>query len=52
MKTFYNFDPDYNTNPTEFYWFEQGFSSQEIDKIVTDCSKVPTQYGSIAGGGE
>lgn len=51
MKTFYNFDPNYDTNPTEFYWFEQAFTPQEIDKIITDCSKIPTQYGSIAGGG-
>ena len=49
MRTFYNLDPDYSTNPTEFYWFQQAFTPEEIDKIIADCSKVPTQKGTIAG---
>ena len=51
MKTFYNFDPNYDTNPTEFYWFQEAFTSDEIDKIITDCNKIDTQHATIAGGG-
>lgn len=51
MKSLYNFNPNYETNPTEYYYFQEGFSSDEIDRIIFDCNKVPTQYGSIAGGG-
>lgn len=50
MKTHYNLEPDYTTNPTEFYWFEQAFTPEEINKIIRDCIKVPTQHGTIASG--
>ena len=36
MESRYSFPIDLTANQTNYYWFEKGFSSEEVDKIVND----------------
>ncbi len=31
----------------QWYWFERGFSRQELDKIYADVAKIPFQRASV-----
>ena len=36
-----------NINQTNYYWFEKGFSSDEVDKIINDSLQYDFQKGVI-----
>jgi PKHD-type hydroxylase len=52
MNTFYSFPLDYSTNPSEYYWFKEGFNKEELDIIEKDVQLIKPQYGTIASGGD
>lgn len=36
----YTFNKETN-NPQQFYWFQEGFTKEELDKIYTDVAELP-----------
>lgn len=38
-----------NINQTNYYWFENGFTSDEVDKIIKDAKKYSFQKAQIIG---
>ena len=36
-------------DPQNYYWFKEGFSKKELDKIYSDIEKVPFQDATILG---
>jgi PKHD-type hydroxylase len=46
-----NFQQPYN-NPQNYYYFENGFSKQELDRIYKDVANIPFQIGTTAGNPE
>jgi PKHD-type hydroxylase len=39
-------------NPQEWYWFEEGFSKDELNKIYNDVAELPFQKASILDGSD
>lgn len=50
MRKYFNLDPDYTTNPTEYYWFQEAFTPEEIDMLISQIQSLPVQKGSIVDG--
>ena len=44
------FNPDLEVNQTEHYWFEKGFSSKDVSKIITLTKKGTLQEASVLSG--
>ena len=44
--------PIKENDPQQWYWFEKGFSQQELDKIYKDLESVPFQRATTIGGSE
>lgn len=36
------------TDPTDYYWFKEGFTKEEIDRIITEVKELPIVDGRIA----
>lgn len=49
MITNYIFQPEYN-DPQNYYWFENGFTKEEIDKIIENFPIDDIQRASTIGG--
>lgn len=47
LKPIFNINSE--INQTNYYWFENGFTSEEIDKIVKDSKKYSQQKAQIIG---
>lgn len=47
--TEYVYDQEYN-DPQNYYWFEDGFSREETNKILEFAEEVPFQRGNTASG--
>jgi PKHD-type hydroxylase len=47
----YQFDIK-QVNPTNYYYFEKGFSKQELEKIYTEVGNLPFEKASVVGGDE
>jgi PKHD-type hydroxylase len=46
MKENYQFPLKYN-DPCQFYWFNRGFSKEELDIIYNDLSQIPFERASV-----
>jgi len=44
------FEPDLSVDQTNFYWFKEGFSSDEIDQINTLSDSYPFERATFVGG--
>jgi PKHD-type hydroxylase len=43
------FDDSSNINQTNYYWFNRGFSNDEIDKIINGVKLLPNKKATIVG---
>jgi len=41
------FEPDLSVDQTNYYWFKEGFSSEEIDQINTLSDSYPLERATI-----
>lgn len=46
------FDLDRSVDQTQYYWFENGFTSKEIDLIISKASQYITTDGTVIGNQE
>ena len=37
-------------DPQQYYWFEKGFTDEELDKIYKDVANIPFEKATIIGG--
>ena len=44
-----NFNQPYN-DPQNYYWFQHGFSKEELDKIYNDVTELPFDPATIDTG--
>lgn len=54
MDTNYSFplDFDKNVNQTNYYWFEEGFTAEELKTLENQVAKIPSQPGITEAGGQ
>ena len=54
MNTLYSFplDMDAPVNQTNYYWFDEGFSPQELTKLETQVQQIPSTPGVTEAGGQ
>lgn len=41
-----------SSDMTDYYWFKDGFSKEEIDLIISEMTALPTQEAGVAAGTE
>lgn len=46
------FDPDRTVNQLQYYWFEGGFTEEEVDLIIASSSDYQSKDGTIIGNEE
>lgn len=46
MQKVYSYPPEQN-DPQQFYWFDRGFSRQELDKIYNDLESIPFERAGV-----
>lgn len=46
MNRAYTFPPEQN-DPLQFYWFNRGFSKEELNKIYNDLAEIPFQRATV-----
>jgi len=54
MNTLYSFPLDFEkqVNQTNYYWFEEGFTSEELSQIEQQVQEIPSQAGVTESGGQ
>ncbi len=54
MNSLYTFPLDYDktVNQTNYYWFEEGFTSEELNKIEQQVQQIPSQVAVTEGGSQ
>lgn len=46
------FNPDKTVDQTQYYWFENGFTEEEVDLIIANSSEYQSKDGTIIGNQE
>lgn len=49
-KLHYSFDQTSSVDPVNWYWFEHGFSKEELEKIYKDVGEIAFRDADIIGG--
>lgn len=54
MDTTYTFPLDYDkyVNQTNYYWFEEGFTPEELNRLEQQVQEIPSQPGITEAGGQ
>jgi len=54
MDTLYNFPLDFDKqiNQSNYYWFEEGFTPEELSRIENQVQLIPSQAGVTEGGAQ
>ena len=49
MNPVYEFPLDYSTDPSEYYWYKDAFSEEEVAKIIRDAQELQVRQGNVVG---